>query len=377
MIPYGRQGISQEDIDAVDAVLRSDWLTQGPNVVEFEKRLATYCGTRYAVAVSSGTAALLAAYKAAGLSAGDEFITTPLTFPATSNAGVWLGAKPVFVDVDAASGNIDVSKIEVAITPKTKLIAPVDFTGRPVDIARIMSIAEKHKLVVVEDACQALGARYKNKKIGSVSDLTVFSFHPVKGITTGEGGAILTNNQGWYRAMKAFITHGVVRDSFLRKSHGDWYFEMQDLGLNFRLTDFQSALGMSQLSRIEDFLERRRQRVERYRKALGDCKNLQLPLPDDATYQSAWHLFVVRLQGTLVRRKAEIFRELRASGIGVQVHHIPVHLHPFYEQRGYAQGSLPVAERFYEEAISLPLYPDLTHEQQDAVIQKVRSLVYI
>ncbi|OGY90203.1 MAG: UDP-4-amino-4,6-dideoxy-N-acetyl-beta-L-altrosamine transaminase [Candidatus Komeilibacteria bacterium RIFCSPLOWO2_01_FULL_52_15] len=375
MIPYGRQSIDTSDIKAADTVLASDWLTQGPKVEEFEKKLAAYCGARFAVVTANGTAALIAAYRAAGLAAGDEFITTPLTFPATANAGVWLGARPVFVDVEPETGNIDASQIESAITPKTKLIAPVDFTGRPCDLELIRDIATRQKLAVVEDACQALGASYKGQKIGSISDCTVFSFHPVKSITTGEGGAILTNSEEKYKRMKAFVSHGVVKENFVNESHGDWYFEMQDLGLNFRLTDFQCALGISQLSRIKKLLERRREIADRYRVALASLTSIALPPEDDAVRTSAWHLFVIRLQGALVQRKAAIFHELRQQGIGVQVHHIPTHLHPYYAKLGYRKGALPKAERFYEAALSLPMYPDLTEQDQKQVVDTVKKVL--
>jgi len=350
-------------------------LTQGPKVEEFERALATYCGAKYAVAVSNGTAALHTAYVAAGLSDGDEFITSPITFVATANAGLWQKAKPVFVDVEARTGNIDVQLIEEKITPKTKLIVPIDYTGRPVDFERLQYIAHKHNLLVVEDACQALGADFREKKIGSVSDLTVFSFHPVKTITTGEGGAILTNREDLYRKMKTFVTHGITKKDFLYPSPGEWYFEMQMLGMNYRLTDLQCALGVRQLGHIESFLEARRVIVAKYNQAFRGLSGVETPLEDKPNERSAWHLYVIRLTGPLASLRAEVFKKLRAAGVGVQVHHMPAYLHPYYRDLGFTAGLCPVAESFYESALSLPIYPGLTEKEQDFVIQAVKEAV--
>jgi len=375
MIPYGHQYVDNDDIEEVIKVLKSDWLTQGPKVHEFEKALADYCGIKYAVVVSNGTAALHAAYCAVGLKSNDEFITSPITFPATSNAGLWQNGKPVFVDVELKTGNINPDLIEEKITNKTKVIVPVDFAGRPVDLEKIKKIAKKYNLIVIEDACQALGASYNGKKIGSISDLTVFSFHPVKSITTGEGGAVLTNNEDYYKRIKRFITHGIEKKDFIYEPDGDWYFEMQDLGQNYRLTDFQCALGLSQLRKLNKFIEKRRLLVERYNQAFQNYKNIQIPIFDSYETKSAWHLYVLRLQGELVGRKAEIFRKLREKGVGVQVHHIPVYLHPYYQNLGYQKGLCPQAEKFYESAISLPLYPSLSEDEQDEVIQVFCNII--
>lgn len=375
MIPYGHQYIGQDDIDAVVEVLKTDWLTQGPKVEEFEKKLAEYCGAKYAVVVSNGTAALHAAYFVAGLKAGDEVILSPLTFAATANAALWQGTKPVFTDIDPETGNINANLIEEKITDKTRVIAPVDYAGRPADLDKIKEIARKHNLVVVEDACQALGATYKNKKVGSVSDLVVFSFHPVKTITTGEGGAILTDNEDYYKKLKIFITHGMTKKNLVNESPGEWYMEMQMLGMNYRLTDLQCALGLSQLKKIDQFILRRREIASQYNDSFKNLKNIILPPPDSQANESSWHLYVIRLKGELTGRRAQVFRKLRERGIGVQVHHIPVHYHPFYQNLGYKKGTCPQAENFYESAISLPIYFGLSQKDQELVISEVLDII--
>lgn len=376
MIPYGHQSIYDDDIAGVVEVLKGDrFLTQGQLVEKFEQGLAKYCGVFYTVAVNSGTAALHAAYVAAGLSAGDEFITSPMTFVATANAGLWQGARPVFVDIDPNTGNINPDLIEKVITVKTKIIVPIDYTGRPADLVRIRKIGEIHNLVVIEDACQALGAAYQGKKIGSISDLTTFSFHPVKSITTGEGGAILTNNEQFYKTMKKFITHGIIKAELSNTSDGPWYMEQQLLGQNYRLTDFQCALGFSQLKKLDYFIARRREIVARYNKAFAGMEQIITPVLDTGESQSAWHLYVVRLAPTLVSRKREIVDKLRKAGIGVQVHHIPLYFHPYYERLGYQRGLCPVAETWYKSVFSLPIYPGLSDVDQQYVIDQVKTVV--
>lgn len=375
MIPYGKQTINEDDIEEVVAVLKSDWLTQGPIVEEFEKKLAEYCGVKFAVVVANGTAALHAAYFAVGLKKGDEFITSSITFAATANAGIWQGGRPVFVDVDKITGNIDPELIEEKITPRTRVLVPVDYTGRPADLDEIKKIAEKYNLVIIEDACQALGAQYKNNKVGSVSDLSVFSFHPVKSITTGEGGAVLTNNEMYYRKMKMFVTHGITKKNLKNISPGDWYYEMQELGMNYRLTDFQSALGISQLRKLDGFLKRRRGIAEAYEEALNGLKNIVLPMRDSEDSKSSWHLFVINLTGDMLNRRSEIFKKLREANIGVQVHHIPVYLHPYYQDMGYKKGLCPLAEIFYETAISLPIYPSLNVTEQKYIIETIKKIL--
>ncbi len=374
MIPYGHQSIDDDDIQAVLDVLRSDYLTQGPKVEEFEKKLAEYCGAKYAVVVSNGTTALHAAYFAIGLKDGDEFITSAMTFPATSNAGIWQGGKPVFVDIDPMTGNINVDLIEEKINKKTKAIVPIDYTGRPVDLDKIKELAEKYNLVVIEDACQSLGASYKGKKIGSISDLTVFSFHPVKSITTGEGGAIITNNEAFYKRMKLFITHGITKVN-LDKSFGAWYFNMVELGQNYRLTEFQCALGENQLKKLDSYVNKRIELAKIYNNNFKDLEEISIPLDNDGKYSSAWHLYVIRLNKKLSAKRSEIFDELRAQGIGVQVHHIPLYMHSYYKGLGYIGDNLPNTQNWYNSIISLPLYPGLTTEDQEYVIKTVRRIV--
>lgn len=375
MIPYGRQCVEADDIAAVVKVLESDWLTQGPMVEEFERALADYCGVKFAVVTSNGTTALHTAYAAMGLASGDEIITSPITFPATTNAALWQSAHPVFVDVDASTGNIDVNKIRAKITSRTKALAPIDYTGRPAALNEINQLAKEFNLIVVEDACQALGARYHGKAIGSLSDLSVFSFHPVKSITTGEGGAVLTNNEDYYKKMKRFITHGVAKTDFINPSPGPWYFEMQMLGNNYRLTDIQCALGLSQLKKLDHFITLRRSIAERYHEAFKTVPQLIVPSLDSPEIQSAWHLYALRLAPELVHRRSEIFTSLRAKGIGVQVHHIPVHLHPYYQKLGYQKGQYPNAEAFYNAEISLPIYPTLVADDQAYVIKTVKESI--
>ena len=375
MIPYGHQSIDESDIDAVIQVLKSDWLTQGPKIDEFEKKLGEYCGAKYAVVFSSGTAALHAAYFAAGLKKGDEFITTPLTFAATANAGLYLGAKPVFVDIER-DGNLDPKETEKKITGKTKAIAVVDYAGKPAQLDQFRAIADKYNLILIEDACHALGAEYKGKKIGSVSDMTIFSFHPVKSITTGEGGAVLTGDKDFYEKLKLFRTHGITKNNLVNKSEGDWYYEMQELGFNYRITDIQAALGISQLKRLDKFIKARRKIAADYKKAFEKYSDLiSLPSADEINNYSSWHLFVVRLRGKLALKRAEIFRKLRESGIGTQVHYIPVYWHPFYLKLGYKKGLCPRAEAFYKSIISLPIYPDLKSEDRKFVAEKLISFL--
>jgi len=376
MIPYGHQSIDKSDIRAVINALKSDWLTQGPKISEFEGALAKYCGAKYAVIFSSGTAALHAAYFVAGLKAGDEFITTPLTFAATANAGLYLGAKPVFADI-GEDNNLDPKEVVKKITPKTKLISVVDFAGLPAKLDELKKIAREHNLVLVEDGCHALGASYKGKKIGSVADMTAFSFHPVKSITTGEGGAVLTDNKEYYEKMKVFRHHGMVRDpeKFKMKSMGDWYHEMQELGYNYRITDIQAALGISQLKRLDKFIHARKKIADSYGKGLKKFSG-QLQLPsDDEEYSSAWHIYAIRLKGELIKKRDEIFKKLRDAGIGVQVHYISVYLHPYYQSLGYKKGICPKAELYYESAISLPIFPGLSSKDRKFVIKNLIQLL--
>jgi UDP-4-amino-4,6-dideoxy-N-acetyl-beta-L-altrosamine transaminase len=372
-IPYSRQCIDKTDIKEVVRVLKSDFITQGPKIQEFESALAKYCGSRHAVVFNSGTSALHGAYFVSGLRKGDEFITSPVTFAATSNAGRYLGAKPVFVDVEYHTGNIDALKIEKKITKKTKLLVPVHYAGRPADLKKIRTTARKYHLPVVEDACHALGAHYRERKIGSCeySDMTVLSFHPVKHITTGEGGAVLTNNKAFYKKLLMFRAHGITKDNFINESHGDWYYEMQLLGYNYRMTDFQAALGISQLKKLDLFVKRRREIAAFYDRAFHDHPSIDI-LPERGPCFSSYHLYPIILKGYSNKKRAFTF--LKAKGLGVQVHYMPVYWHPYYRALGYKKGLCPVAEDFYQKVMSIPLYAAMSKNDASYVIKAVSAL---
>ncbi len=369
-IPYSRQSINEDDIAAVAAVLRSDWLTQGPTVLAFERALAAYCGARFAVAVPNGTAALYLAYAAAGIGEGDELITSANTFVATANMACMLRATPVLCDIRPDTRNIDEKKIEALITKKTKAVVPVHFAGHPCEMDAIHALAKARGVLVIEDACHALGAEYRGRKIGGLSDLSVFSFHPVKPITTGEGGAILTNNKEYYEKMLLLRTHGIAKDPRKTDGLGKWFYEMTELGFNNRITDIQCALGLSQLKRLSAFQEKREALAKRYMSALQNESRVTLParLPQ---VKHSWHLFVIEVKDTSKRRA--VFDHLQKNGIGVQVHYIPVHFHPYYQKRGYGNNQYPNAENYYAGALSLPLYPALSEKEQDFVIEKLRE----
>lgn len=380
-IPYGRQSIDQDDIQAVVEALKSDWLTQGPKIEEFEGKIAEYCGSKFSVVFNSGTAALHASYFALGLNHGDEFITTPNTFVATSNAGIYLGARPVFSDVEYETGNIDVSKIEAAITKKTKLIVPVHYAGHPVDMFKVHQVAKKHNLFVVEDACHAIGSKYRAKnsknwiKVGSCrhSDMTAFSFHPVKHITTGEGGAVTTNNKGYYEKLLAFRTHGITKQHFINEPDGDWYYEMQFLGYNYRMTDMQAALGISQLEKLEGFVERRLEIAGMYSSFFEGNEYFDFPV-DRKDSSCSYHLYPLRLKGRYKRLKKQIALSLKQNGIGSQVHYIPVYSHPFYINNGYRKGQCPVAEDFYQAELSIPMYPAMKNRDVKHVADSLKEV---
>jgi len=375
-IPYGKQYIDDSDIESVANVLKSDFITQGPTVEQFEKSLADYCGAKFAVVFNSGTSALHAAYFALGLGEGDSFITTPMTFAATSNAGLYLGAKPIFADIEPDTGNIDTDKIENLIDDNTKLISVVHYSGHPVDMKKLKEIALKYDLKVVEDACHALGGKYDGEKIGNCkySDATVLSFHPVKHITTGEGGAVLTNDEEVYKKLLLFRSHGITKDSFEKSKDGDWYYEMQILGFNYRMTDLQAALGISQLRKIDMFVERRRKIVDLYNQLFNGNIFFDIPIEKDYAYH-AYHLYPIRLKDTYVKKKTEIFSNLRRNGIGVQVHYIPVYFHPYYDRLGYNRGLAPLAEDFYFREISLPIYYTLTDDDLRFVVSQVYKVM--
>jgi len=374
-IPYGFHWIDKDDRDAVCRTLKSDWVTQGPAVKSFENALCKYTGAAYAVAVSNGTAALHIACLAAGVTKGDEIITSPLTFVASANCALYCGAKPIFADIEEDTGNIDPSKIKRAITRKTKVLIPVHFAGHPCDMNAVHEIAKNKKLIVIEDAAHALGSRYNGNKISKVgsgvySDMTTLSFHPVKHITTGEGGAVLTNRKDLYDKLLMLRSHGITKDQFVHEPHGEWYYEMQALGYNYRITDIQCALGESQLKKLPDFINRRREIVARYNKAFEHNPYFDVP-PEKGYAFSSYHLYPIRLKEQFIPARKQIFSGLRKAGIGVQVHYIPVYLQPYYERLGYLKGACPKAERFYASEISLPLYPLMKTSDIAFVIKKV------
>jgi len=374
MLPYGRQWVDEADVQAVVEVLRSDWLTTGPKVRSFEDRVAGYVGAREAVAVNSGTAALHVAAFAAGIGPGDEVITTPLTFCATANCVLYLGGRPVFADVCPDTLNIRPEEVADKITPQTKAVITVDFTGQPCDYEAIRALAEARGLVVIEDAAHALGAEYHGRPVGTLSELTAFSFHPVKHVTTGEGGMVVTDDPDLAAKMRIFRTHGVTADFRQRAEAGSWVYEMVALGYNYRLPDINCALGLAQMDRLGKWLSRRREIAARYTEAFAQMPEVDVPRVLAGT-NPAWHLYVIELNLEQLRvKRKEIFAALRAENIGVNVHYIPVYWHPHYQQLGYEKGLCPVAESAYERLISLPMFPAMTDEDVDNVIEAVSKV---
>lgn len=365
MIPVGRQDVSSVDIAAVARVLGSDWLTQGPKIREFEEQIAHMSGTRYAVAVNSGTAALHLAYLAAGIKRGDEVITTPNTFAATANMIVAIGARPVFCDIRLDTYNIDEQKIEKYVTKRTKAIVPVHFAGEPCAMDVIMRIARKHKLLVIEDACHALGATFKKKHAGSLgSDMGIYSFHPVKPITTGEGGAVVTNSKSYYNRLTLLRSHGIRKDK-------NGFNVMTELGYNYRLPDTAAALGISQLKRLKHFLEQRRRIVSWYREELEVVPEIILP---HETNVSGWHLFVIRVTDPAIR--LPLYRYLLSKGIGANFHYPAVYAHPFYRRNGYRTVLLPNEELYQRSCITLPLFARMSRIQVREVSNAIKSFVW-
>jgi perosamine synthetase len=376
LLPYGRQSVDEADIQAVVDVLRSDWLTTGPKVAEFEESFAARVGAKYAVSFSSGTAALHAAAFAAGLKPGDEAITTPLTFAATANCVLYQGATPVFADVSPDTLNIDPEQIEKRITPKTRAILPVDYAGNPSALDPIRKIAADRGLIVIEDACHALGAEYDGRRVGNIADMTAFSFHPVKHITTGEGGMVTTNHPQFAETLRRFRNHGISSDARQRQSAGQWHYEMVLLGFNYRLPDFACALGIEQLKKLDANLARRREIAARYTKAFHEVAGVIPPVLRPQA-NPAWHLYPIRIDSQRLRAdRTEIFRALRAENIGVNVHYIPVHLHPYYRDRfGYKGGEFPVAEDAYSRLISLPMFHSMTDQDAEDVVRAVTKVM--
>jgi perosamine synthetase len=376
LLPYGRQSIDEDDIQAVVDVLRSDWLTTGPKVGEFEEAFAAWVGAKHAVSFSSGTAALHAAAFAAGLTADDEAITSPMTFAATANCVLYQGGTPVFADVSPDTLNLDPEQTASRVTPKTKVILPVDYAGHPADLEPILEIAERHGLVVIEDACHALGGEYRCRRVGDIAHMTVFSFHPVKHITTGEGGMVTTTRLDFAETLRRFRNHGISSETRQRQSAGQWHYEMVLLGFNYRLTDIACALGLQQLHKLESNLSRRRQIAAHYTSAFSKIPGI-VP-PSVRPYANpAWHLYPIRLElEYLSAGRDQIFQALRAENIGANVHYIPVHLHPYYRDRfGFKGGEFPVAENAYERLISLPMFHAMTEQDVENVICAIGKVI--
>ena len=376
-IYYGHQCIDEDDVKAVSEVLLSDYLTCGPKVAELEKKLAEYCNAKYAVSVSNGTAALHCACIAAGLKPGDEVITTPLTFAASANCVLYVGATPVFADINPETYNIDPDSIREKITDKTKAVIAVDFTGQNVENERIRAICDEYNLIFIEDAAHSIGTSYNGKKVGSLADMTCFSFHPVKTVTCGEGGAVTTNNEEYYKRLVLAHTHGITHDEELMEDaphEGPWVYEQISLGYNYRLTDFQSALLLSQLSKLEEFKSKRQAIVKKYNEAFGKIPEIivQKEIPESDTCR---HLYIIRLDlDKLKCTRKEFYDCMSAENIQCQVHYVPTYLFPYYRHLGYKPGLCPNAEEVYKGFLSIPLYPALTDKDTDDVIAAVKKI---
>ncbi len=379
LLPYGRQSLDDGDIQAVVEVLQSDWLTTGPKVGEFEERFAAKVGVRHAVSFSSGTTALHGAAFAAGLGPGDEAITTPMTFCATANCILYQGAKPVFADVSADTLNLEPGEVASKINSRTKAIFAVDYAGHPAALAELKQLAQSQMrpMLLVEDASHSLGAEYQGKHVGGIADMTTFSFHPVKHLTTGEGGMVTTNDAQLAETLRRFRNHGISSEARQRQESGQWFYEMVLLGFNYRLTDIACALGLSQLEKLDANLSRRREIAAQYTAAFQEFPEVLCPaVREDVS--PAWHLYAIRLRLEMLSAgRAEIFRALRGENIGVNVHYVPVHQHPYYRQRfgANALGVYPVAEDAYERLISLPMFHSMTSQDVDDVIHALGKVL--
>ncbi len=373
-IYYGRQYIDENDIKAVTDTLRSDYLTCGPKIQELENCLKAYTGAEYAVAVSNGTAALHCACVAAGIGPGDEVITTPLTFAASANCALYCGAKPIFADINPETYNIDPACIRKLITANTKAVVAVDYTGQAVEVEEIRRICDEYNLIFIEDAAHSIGTSYDGRKVGSLADMTTFSFHPVKTVTGGEGGAVMTNDSELYRRLSLARTHGITHDVEAHKDE-PWYYEQVSLGYNYRITDFQSALLISQMGKLDEFIKRRKEIVAAYNEAFGDMPEiiLQKEIPQSDTCR---HLYVIRLNFEKLKcTRLEFFKAMAAENVQCQIHYIPVYWFPYYQSLGYEKGLCPNAEEVYEGIMSIPLYPKMTDEDVSDVIHTVRKVV--
>jgi len=375
-LPYGHHWIDDDDVMAVVQALRSDWITQGPRVSEFERTVAEFVGARHAVAVNSGTAALHATIHAIGIGPSDEVITTPLTFAATANCVLYQGARPVFVDVCRDTLNIDPEAIEQAITPRTRAIIAVDYAGQPADLDQLQELARRLNLTLIEDAAHALGASYRGARVGSITRMTTFSFHAVKQLTTGEGGMITTSDDALAKRMRVFRNHGITTDVRERMEKGGWFYEMVELGYNYRLTDIQCALGVSQMAKLDRFLERRAYLAARYNEELSPIAEITVPAVRPWV-KHAYHIYPILLNLEMLGvGRGDVFARMHDAGIGVNVHYIPLHLHPYYRRRfGYAEGNFPVAEDCYNRLLTLPLFPAMKDSEQDRVLDVLTDVL--
>lgn len=381
MIYYGKQCIDEQDINAAIEVLKSDFLTQGPAIEKFEQAVAEYCGAKYAVAVTNATSALHIACMAAGLGTGDILWTSPITFTASANCGRYCGADVDFVDIDNDTYNMSVTALKEKLEKaevKPKVVVPVHLAGQSCDMEEIHKLAEQYGFTVIEDASHAIGADYKDTKVGccKYSDMVVFSFHPVKIITTGEGGMVLTNNENLYKKLTLYRSHCITRNPELmtKEADGPWYYQQIGLGFNYRMTDVQAALGYSQLTKVDKFVARRRQLAARYNELLKDLP-VKLPYQNPET-NSSWHLYLVRVDFSKVNKtKKQIFAEMKEKGVCLNLHYIPVHTQPYYQNLGFKNGDFPVSEKYYEEVFTLPIYYSLTDEEQDYIVNALKEVL--